>query len=113
MEFVMHTYKGIKVVSINTRLRALRKKKYISISIVDIQWEERLLRIRNAKTFRERLVPIQSEMKKQLKKYIVVRGSLDSAALLVSIDGKPITRKGIQQRIRIYVEKSKIKGYSV
>lgn len=61
----------------------IRVNELVGISIVDIQWEDSLLRIRNAKTYRERLVPIQSEMKKQLKKYIAVRGSLDSDALFL------------------------------
>ncbi|SFB39685.1 Phage integrase family protein [Lentibacillus halodurans] len=65
----------------------------VGLSLADIQWEDSLLRIRNAKTYRERLVPIQSEMKKQLKKYISIRGVVDSDALFVTIDGTPFVKK--------------------
>nr|WP_273123946.1 tyrosine-type recombinase/integrase [Bacillus weihaiensis] len=44
----------------------------------DILWEDSLLRIRNAKTYRERLVPIQNEMKKQLKKSLSISGVVES-----------------------------------
>lgn len=88
----------------------IRINELVGISLSDIHWEDGLLRIRNAKTYRERLVPIQNEMKKQLRKYIAIRGVVESDALFVSVDGTPITRRGIQQRITIYGNKAKVKG---
>jgi integrase/recombinase XerD len=87
----------------------IRVNELVGLSLADIQWEDSLLRIRNAKTYRERLVPIQSEMKKQLKKYISIRGVVESDALFVTIDETPLLRRSVQQRIDIYGVKAKIK----
>ena len=87
----------------------IRVNELVGLSLADIQWEDSLLRIRNAKTYRERLVPIQSEMKKQFRKYISIRGHVESDALFVSIEGTPLSRRGVQQRITTYGNKSKIK----
>jgi integrase/recombinase XerD len=88
----------------------IRVNEMAGLSLADIQWEDSLLRIRNAKTYRERLVPIQSEMKKQLKKYISIRGVVDSDVLFITMDGTPLLRRSIQQRVGIYGAKAKIKG---
>lgn len=87
----------------------IRVNELAGLCLSDIQWEDSLLRIRNAKTYRERLVPIQSEMKKQLKKYLSIRGVVESDALFVTVDGTPLLRRSIQQRIDIYGVKAKIK----
>jgi len=87
----------------------IRVNELVGLSLADIQWEDSLLRIRNAKTYRERLVPIQSEMKKQLRKYISIRGLVECDDLFVTIDGTPLLRRSVQQRIDIYGVKAKIK----
>ncbi len=79
----------------------VRVNEMSGLSLADIQWEDSLLRIRNAKTYRERLVPIQSEMKKQLKKYISIRGVVDADALFITVVGTLLLRRSIQQRIDI------------
>lgn len=48
-------------------------------------------------------------MKKQLKKYISIRGVVESDTLFVTIDGTPLLRRSVQQRIDIYEVKAKIK----
>ncbi|TWI56083.1 integrase/recombinase XerD [Halalkalibacter nanhaiisediminis] len=55
-------------------------------------------------------MPIQKEMKEQLKKYIAIRGYVESEALFVTIDGARLTKRGIQQRIIKYGDMAKIKG---
>ncbi|OHR72161.1 recombinase XerD [Bacillus sp. HMSC76G11] len=87
----------------------IRVNELVGLSLADIQWEDSLLRIRNAKTYRERLVPIQSEMKKQLRKYISIRGLVECDDLFVTIDGTPLLRRSVQQRIDVYGVKAKIK----
>ncbi|APH06225.1 tyrosine-type recombinase/integrase [Bacillus weihaiensis] len=87
----------------------IRVNELAGLSLSDILWEDSLLRIRNAKTYRERLVPIQSEMKKQLKKYLSIRGVVESDALFVTVDGTTLLRRSVQQRIDIYGVKAKIK----
>lgn len=88
----------------------IRVNELAGLSLNDIRWEDNLVVIRNAKSYRERLVPIQKEMKQQLKKYIAIRGYVESEALFVTIDGTRLTRRGIQQRIIKYGEMANIKG---
>jgi integrase/recombinase XerD len=88
----------------------IRVNELAGLSLSDIRWEDNLVCIRNAKSYRERLVPIQSEMKKQFKKYIAIRGYVESEALFVTIDGSRLTRRGIQQRIIKYGGMAKIEG---
>ncbi|WDL92791.1 tyrosine-type recombinase/integrase [Bacillus sp. HNR-4] len=88
----------------------IRINELVGISLADIRWEDNFVCIRNAKTYRERLVPIQREMKQQMKKYIAIRGYIETDALFVTIDGTALTKRGIQQRIAIYGEKAQIKN---
>lgn len=64
----------------------IRANEIIGLSLADIRWEDNLVCIRNAKSYRERLVPIQKTMKQQLKKYIAIRGYVESDALFVTVD---------------------------
>ncbi len=77
----------------------IRVNELAGLSLDDIRWEDNMIIIRNAKSYRERLVPIQKEMKQQLKKYIAIRGYVESEALFVTVDGTRLTKRGIQQRI--------------
>ncbi|MGE6630737.1 tyrosine-type recombinase/integrase [Bacillus sp. NPDC077027] len=88
----------------------IRVNELTGLTLADIRWEDNLVCIRNAKSYRERLVPIQKEMKIQLKKYVAIRGYVESDALFVSIDGTYLTRRGIQNRIEKYGVLAGIKG---
>ncbi|MCM2982291.1 tyrosine-type recombinase/integrase [Niallia circulans] len=88
----------------------IRVNELAGLSLNDIRWEDKLICIRNAKSYRERLVPIQREMKQQLKKYIAIRGYVECEALFLTVDGTRLTRRGIQQRILKYGEMANIKG---
>lgn len=88
----------------------IRVNELAGLSLNDIRWEDSLIVIRNAKSYRERLVPIQKEMKQQLKKYIAIRGYVESEALFVTVDGTRLTRRGIQQRIIKYGDMANIEG---
>lgn len=87
----------------------IRVNELVGLSVTDILWEDDLLRIRNAKSYRERLVPIQKDMKNQLTKYLAIRGELGTDALIVTVDGTRLTRRGVQQRIDIYGRKANLK----
>ncbi|WP_024425353.1 hypothetical protein [Bacillus safensis] len=58
------------------------------IYVQDILLNESKLHIRNTKTYKEWIVPIQSKMKTQLLKYIQIRGVMDTDALFVTYDGE-------------------------
>lgn len=87
----------------------IRVNELVGLSVKDIRWEDSLLVIRNAKSYRERQVPIQRDMKNQLKKYIAIRGYFESNGLFVTVDGTRLTRREIQQRISIYGNMAQIK----
>ncbi|QFY71363.1 recombinase XerD [Priestia megaterium] len=87
----------------------IRVNELVGLSLADIRWEDSLVRIRQAKSYRERLVPIQKEMRSQLKKYIAIRGYVESDALFVTVDGTSLTKRGVQTRIERYGEKAKLK----
>nr|WP_257145630.1 site-specific integrase [Bacillus cereus] len=59
----------------------VRANELAGIKIIDIKWEDSFGHIRNTKGYKERLVPIQSHMKEVLRKYVTVRGSLETDAL--------------------------------
>lgn len=88
----------------------IRVNELSGLSLSDIRWDDNMVCIRNAKSYRERLVPIQKEMKDQLRKYIAIRGYVESEALFVTVDGTRLTRRGIQQRIIKYGEMANIQG---
>jgi integrase/recombinase XerD len=107
----LRTFTGVRDYTIMMLMleTGIRVNELVGVSLVDIRWEDHLLCIRNAKTYRERLVPIQKEMINQLRKYIAIRGELGSDAFFVTVDGTRLTRRGVQQRIIIYGDKAKLK----
>ena len=108
----LKTFTGIRDYTIMMLMleTGIRVNELVGLSLNDVRWEDGLICIRNAKSYRERLVPIQSEMKQQLKKYIAVRGYVDSEAIFVSVDGARLSKRGIQERITKYGHMAKIKN---
>ncbi|MGX6444254.1 tyrosine-type recombinase/integrase [Neobacillus sp. K501] len=107
----LKTFTGVRDYTIMMLMleTGIRVNELVGVSLADIRWEDNLLCIRNAKSYRERLVPIQKVMKDQLKKYIAIRGYVESDALFVTVDGTRLTRRGVQQRITTYGGMAKLK----
>ncbi|HDR7643856.1 tyrosine-type recombinase/integrase [Bacillus mycoides] len=107
----LRTFTGVRDYTIMMLMleTGIRVNELVGLSVKDIRWEDSLLVIRNAKSYRERQVPIQRDMKNQMKKYIAIRGYVETDALFVTIDGTRLTRRGIQQRISIYGNMAQIK----
>ncbi|WP_419159828.1 tyrosine-type recombinase/integrase [Rossellomorea sp. BNER] len=80
------------------------------ICVRDILWNESKLHIRNTKTYKERIVLIQSKMKNQLQKYIQIRGVLETDALFVTLDGEKMSKRQFQNRVTFYGKTVEIKG---
>jgi len=87
----------------------VRVRELTEISVKDIRWEDSQVLI-NGKGYKDRLVPIQATTKRQLRKYIAVRGEVANDALFVTIDNTPLTIRQVQERIKIYGRKANIKG---
>jgi integrase/recombinase XerD len=88
----------------------IRVSELEGICVQDILWNESKLHIRNTKTYKERIVPIQSKMKNQLQKYIQIRGVMETDALFVTLDGEKMSKRQFQNRVTFYGKQAEIKG---
>jgi integrase/recombinase XerD len=88
----------------------IRANELVGIELSDVRLKEGAIHIKNAKTYRERIVPIQKTMREQLKKYIAIRGVVECTSLFVTIDGTPLTKRQLQNRIAFYGRKANIEG---
>lgn len=106
------TFTGVRDYTIMLLLleTGIRANEAVGLTLADIRWEDSLICIRNAKSYRERLVPIQATMKQQLKKYIAIRGYVETDALLVTIDNTPLSKRALQNRIEKYGKEAQLKG---
>lgn len=90
----------------------VRVRELADIKLQDINWQENLVKI-NGKGYKQRLLPFQITVKKQLELYVKVRGDLDTDNLFVTIDNTPITGRQIQWRIYHYGKTAGLKGVRV
>lgn len=81
----------------------VRVNELVNIHVSDIQ--ENIIRIRNSKTYLQRMVPIQQKMKDQLQKWLSIRGQCDHDFLFVNIEGEPIAKRTVQQCVSQYGDK--------
>jgi len=88
----------------------IRVSELEGVCVQDIRWNDSRIHIRNAKTYRERLVPIQEMMKNQLQKYIQIRGIMETNALFVTLDGEPMSKRQFQNRVTFYGKQADVKG---
>ncbi|MDK7669539.1 tyrosine-type recombinase/integrase [Cytobacillus oceanisediminis] len=111
----LKTFTGVRDYTILLLLleTGVRANELVGITTEDIRWEDSTILIRNTKGHRERLVPFQSKMKTQLKKYLAIRGVCECDALFVTIDGTPLSKRQLQSRVTYYGEKAKINNVRV
>lgn len=88
----------------------IRVSELEGVCVQDILWGESKLHIRNTKTYKERLVPIQEKMKNQLQKYIQLRGIMETDALFVTLGGELMSKRQFQNRVTFYGKQADIKG---
>ncbi|MDQ0233021.1 tyrosine-type recombinase/integrase [Metabacillus malikii] len=108
----LKTFTGVRDYTIMLLLleTGIRANEAIGLTLADIRWEDSLICVRNAKSYRERLVPMQSTMKTQLKKYIAIRGYAETDALFTTVDNTPLSKRGLQNRIEKYGVLADLKG---
>lgn len=87
----------------------VRVRELCDIQVNDINFQDGVIRI-DGKGNKERLVPIQNKMKRQLMKYLEIRGKLETNALFVNIDNKPLTIRAVQTNIAKYGRMAGIKN---
>ena len=88
----------------------LRVKELLNIRLDDIDFNDNTIRVRAPKSYQERIVPFQTVVKRALRKYIAVRGNLDTDILFVNLNNEPLGVKGLQTAIAKYGRIAGIKG---
>ncbi|TPE67966.1 recombinase XerD [Halalkalibacterium halodurans] len=87
-----------------------RVREVCDITINDIKWEDNQIKL-NGKGAKDRLVPFQKTMKRQLRKYMAVRGHVSVTDILfVNIDDKPLSRRRVQEIVAKYGRMANIKN---
>lgn len=86
----------------------VRISEAINIKLNDIKWKEGTIKI-YGKGRKERIVPFQNYLEKQLKDYVRYRGTLDTDYLFVSIENKPLKVRSIQDNLNKYGKKARLK----
>ncbi|NHN31197.1 tyrosine-type recombinase/integrase [Paenibacillus agricola] len=82
------------------------------LKVTDIYWKERVIKV-FGKGRKERFVPFQATLEKQMKKYVAIRGPLDHDFLFVNIDNSAIKRRTVQENIQKLGIAAGIKGVRV
>lgn len=91
----------------------IRAWELVNIDVYDVDLSKGLIRIKQSKNHLERTVPIQKKMKDILNRYIKIRGNVDTDRLFITIDGNPLSKRQLQQRISNLGKKAGIKGVRV
>ncbi|KOR84427.1 recombinase XerD [Bacillus sp. FJAT-22058] len=108
----LRTFTGLRDYTLMLLLleTGIRVNELVGIDLSDVRLKEGSIHIRHSKTYLERIVPIQKTMREQLEKYISIRGVTECLSLFVTIDGTPLTKRQVQNRIKFYGVKAKIEN---
>lgn len=88
----------------------IRLNEACGILVEDVKLSEGLVFIRNTKNHYHRYVPIQAKMKEQLRRYLQIRGTCETDALFVTLEGTAMKRNSLQKIVAQYGNKAGIKG---
>lgn len=88
----------------------VRLNEVAQMNVEDVRLDEGAVLVREAKNRFARSVPIQSKMREQMRRYLKLRGTADTEALFVTLDGEPLRRRSIQTQIAKYGREAKIEG---
>lgn len=88
----------------------IRLNEATGILVEDVKLSEGLIFIRNTKNHYHRYVPIQAKMKEQIRRYLRLRGTAETDALFVTLDGTAMTRSTLQKIVGKYGNLADIKG---
>ncbi len=91
----------------------IRVSELVGIDLSDINFEERLVRVRG-KGKKERIVPFGSLAEKKLKQYlrkrfVIHKGRIDETALFLNYRGERLSARSVQRIVGGYFKKSAIK----
>jgi integrase/recombinase XerD len=108
----LRTFTGVRDLTIMMLMLEIgvRVNELINIDVYDIKLDDAMVHVRKTKGYNERMLPIQSDMREQLKKYLRIREDSGTDALFITIDGTRISKRQVQNRIKIYGNECQIKG---
>lgn len=101
----LRTFTGIRDLTIMMLFleTGIRVNELAHVQEQNIDFEHNRLLITNTKNYKQRFVPIQTEMQKQLKKYLALRGHIEGHSyLFVNVDNEPLTKHTIQIMVSNY-----------
>ncbi|AHV99013.1 tyrosine-type recombinase/integrase [Paenibacillus sabinae] len=87
----------------------VRVRELTEIKTTDINWRDGVIKI-DGKGYKQRLVPFQATMRKELARYLNLRGTLEHDNLFVTIDNTPLTVRQVQEQVAFYGRRAGIKG---
>ncbi|WP_373230665.1 tyrosine-type recombinase/integrase [Cohnella sp.] len=91
----------------------MRISELCSLKIGDLFFKEQEIRITKGKGGKARRVPFQQTCAKIVRKYLDVRGDLDTDALFVNINNHPISVRALQEKMQTYGKAASIQGVRV
>lgn len=91
----------------------LRVSELVGLDLMDINFEERLLRVRG-KGKKERLVPYGRVSEKSLRLYLdrrslIAQGRVDAAAVFLNYRGQRLSTRSVQRIVRSYIRETALK----
>jgi integrase/recombinase XerD len=91
----------------------MRISELCNLKIGDLFFKEQEIRITRGKGGKARRVPFQQTCAKIVRKYLDIRGDLDTDALFVNINNAQISARALQEKMQIYGNAASIKGVRV
>lgn len=106
-----NTFTGLRDFTIMLLLleTGCRVSELANIKISDINLTSGYIKVMG-KGAKERNIPIQSNFKKVLRKYLFHRGELDHEFLFITVDNNPLKVRAIQERMDVIGEKAGLKS---
>ncbi|MNC28996.1 Tyrosine recombinase XerD [compost metagenome] len=87
----------------------IRVRELVDIDVNNIVWRDGVIVI-DGKGYKQRMVPFQATVRKELSRYLNVRGNLDHDRLFVTIDNTPLTIRQVQEQLTNYGRRAGLKG---
>lgn len=108
----LKTFTGVRDYTIILFLleTGVRLKELCAIDLNDVELESGQVLVRDPKNQLERYVPIGKKMRDQLRKYLKIRGYLETDALFVTVNNTRISRGQVEKRLAQLGKKAGIKG---
>lgn len=109
-----HTFTGSRDYTLMLLLleTGIRISECVKIDLMDVHLKEGQIRI-HGKGAKQRLVPFQSKFRRVLQRYLEARGTAESDALFVTVDGTRISKRYVQELIQNYGEMAHIRDVRV